>query len=269
MVFSAAPSGPPAKLQPCIYEGRVFHRRRATVNHEFSYDLFFAFLDVDRLEALCRESQVVKYNRLGLVCFDERDHFGDPRLPLRKRLELDARLQSVKLPEGPIYLLTHLRHLGYCFNPASIFYCYDASGQPVTHCVEVRNHFGERRTYWVGEGTAHPFDAHGVAHHPKSMHVSPYLPLHGHYAFSSTEPNERLRLNIDFHPEGEKAAVETGVHLARSPWTPAAIKQAVNKFPRMSFDIARWIYQEAALLSLKGVKFFMHPEGKLPRMPLP
>lgn len=269
MVLSAAPSGSADKLQACIYEGRVFHRRIAKKNHEFSYDLFFAFLDVDRLEALCRESQVVKYNRWGLVCFDERDHFGAPHLPLRKRLEEDARLQGVKLPSGPIYLLTHLRHMGYCFNPASIFYCYDASGQPVTHCVEVRNHFGERRMYWVGQGTEHPFDEHGFARHPKQMHVSPFLPMQGDYVFSSTKPRERLRLRIDFHPPGGPAAVETGVHLARSPWTPESIKRAVNKFPRMSFDIARWIYQEAALLSLKGVKFFLHPEGKLPRMPLP
>jgi uncharacterized protein len=269
MVSSAASSGQAAKFQPCIYEGRVFHRRRATVNHEFSYDLFFAFLDVDRLEALCRESQVVKYNRLGLVCFDERDHFGDPRLPLRKRLEVDARLQGVKLPDGPIYLLTHLRHFGYCFNPASIFYCYDASGQPVTHCVEVRNHFGERRTYWVGQGTAHPFDEQGIARHPKSMHVSPYLPMTGDYLFSSTEPDDRLRIRIDFQSSGQSAAVETGVFLNRSPWTKAAVQKAVDRFPRLSFDIALWIYQEAARLSLKGVRFFLHPDGKLPRMPLP
>jgi uncharacterized protein len=269
MVFSSAPSDTSTNLAACIYEGRVFHRRRSQVDHVFTYDLFFAFLDIDRVEALCRESGVVKYNRVGLVSFDERDHFGDPRLPLRKRLEDDARRQGVTLPKGPIYLLTHLRHLGYCFNPASFFYCYDASGKPVTHCVEVRNHYGERTMYWIGRGTPHPFDEQGVAHPPKTMHVSPYLPMQGEYAFSSTDPSDRLRIRIDFHPGKGPAAMETGVNLQRSPWTPAAIKRAVNRFPRMSFDIALWIYQEAALLGLKGVRFLFHPDGKLPRMPLP
>lgn len=260
---------PSGHVESCIYEGRVFHRRRAQSDHAFSYDLFFAFLDVDRLEALCRESGIVKYNRAGLISFDERDHLGDPRRPLRKRLEEDARRCGVTLPRGPIFVLTHLRHLGYCFNPASFFYCYDEHGQAVTHCVEVRNHFGERHAYWVGQGTASPFDEHGIARAPKMLHVSPFLSMNGEYAFSTSEPGEGLKLRIDYHPDQSGAEIETGVHLKRAPWTRSAIDKAVRRFPRLSFDIAMWIYREAAALTLKGVRVFWHPQGKLPRMPLP
>ena len=256
--------------QPCIYEGRVFHRRRTDANHSFGYELFFAFLDIDRLESLCRESGIVKYNRVGLVTYDERDHLGDPRKPLRKRLEEDAKRNGVELPRGPIYLLSHLRHFGYCFNPASFFYCYDESGRPVTHCVEVRNHFGERCTYWMGRGTPNPFDEQGIAHPPKTMHVSPDLSMDGEYAVSFGEPGERLPIRIDYHPQrNAPATLETGVALKRAPWTSAAIERAVKRFPKMSVDIAMWIYREAAALSLKGVRFLWHPEGKLPKVPLP
>ena len=32
------------------------------------------------------------------------------------------------LPDGQIYLLTHLRYAGYVFNPISLYYCYDRDG---------------------------------------------------------------------------------------------------------------------------------------------
>jgi uncharacterized protein len=255
--------------EPCIYEGRVFHKRRNGANHSFGYELFFAFVDIDRIESLCRESGVVKYNRLGLVTFDERDHLGDPRKPLRKRLEEDAACHGIELPRGPIFLLTHLRHMGYCFNPASFFYFYDESGRPVTTCIEVRNHFSERGTYWVGRGTPYPFDDQGIARPRKKMHVSPFLPTHGEYAVSTGEPGDCLRIRIDYHPQPGPATLETGVLLKRAPWTPTAIEKAVRRFPKMSIDVAMWIYQEAAALTMKGVRLFWHPEGKLPRVPLP
>ena len=258
-----------SKLESCIYEGRVFHRRRVPTEHAFSYELFFAFLDVDNLEALCQQSEIVKYNRAGLVSFDERDHLGDPRRPLRKRLEEDAQRSGVTLPRGPIFVLTHLRHVGYSFNPASFFYCYDEHGQPVTHCVEVRNHFGERSTYWFGHGTASPFDERGIARARKKLHVSPFLSMDGEYEVTLGDPGERLTMRIDYFSREGSAQVETGLTLQRAPWRRDVITRAVRRFPRLSVDIALWIYREAARLTLKGVRFFWHPEGKLPRVPLP
>jgi DUF1365 family protein len=269
MVSTSASASAHSGALSCIYEGRVFHRRRAGADHSFGYELFFAFLDIDRLEALCRESGIVKYNRVGLVSYDERDHLGDPRQPLRKRLEEDAARKGVILPRGPIFVLTHLRHVGYSFNPASFFYCYDESGRSVTHCVEVRNHFGERCTYWVGQGTPNPYDENAIARPPKIMHVSPYLPMHGGYAVSMSDPDERLRIQVDYHPDAGPASLETCVELKRAPWTTSAIKNSLTRFPKMSIDIAMWIYREAAALSLKGVRFLWHPDGKIPRVPLP
>lgn len=256
-------------LKPCIYEGAVVHHRSAEARHAFRYEVFFAFLDIDRIPELCAESGVVGYNRFGAVTFDERDHLGDPSRSLRERLTRDAHEHGVTLPEGPIFLLTHLRHLGYCFNPASFFFCCDASGRPTTYCIEVRNHFRERCTYWLGEGTLSPFDAEGVARPPKHMHVSPFLPVTGRYAVTMGAPSERLKIRVDYHkPDGERA-VGTALALERSPWSPASIQRAVAKRPQQSWQIAVQIYREAAALLLKGVTFFWHPEGKLPRLPLP
>ncbi len=64
-------------------------------------------------------------------------------------------------PAGPIRLLTHLRYFGYCFNPASFYYCYDASDIRVeTIVVEIHNTpWGEHHCYVLGDKqNEHPVD---------------------------------------------------------------------------------------------------------------
>jgi len=94
-------------------------------------------------------SRLLSYNRLNWATFDERDHFGDPHLSLRQRLELDAAARGVGLPDGPIFLLTHLRYFGYNFNPISVFYCYDARQRLQLILAEVNSTFGESHNYWL------------------------------------------------------------------------------------------------------------------------
>jgi hypothetical protein len=98
------------------------HQRFTPVAHGFTYPLFMALLDVDRLPELMRLSRLTGYNRWNWASFDDRDHLGDPTRPLRDRLALDATRHGINLPDGRIFLLIHLRYLGYSFNPVSFFY---------------------------------------------------------------------------------------------------------------------------------------------------
>ena len=136
-------------LKPGIYTGDLRHRRLGPRPHEFTYRVFLALLDIDRIPELMRVSPFASYNRWNWATFAERDHFGDPRLPLRERLARDAAANGLQLPDGPVFLLTHLRYLGYCFNPISFFYCYTASGELEMVLAEVANTFGERHNYWL------------------------------------------------------------------------------------------------------------------------
>jgi len=103
-------------VQPGIYIGKLRHHRFQPVEHAFSYPLFMVLLDVERIPELMKLSAFTAYNRFAWASFHERDHFGDPSLPLRERLRSDAASHGIALPDGPIYLLTHLRYLGYNFN---------------------------------------------------------------------------------------------------------------------------------------------------------
>ena len=61
-----------------LFIGTLRHRRFAPVAHAFTYPLFMALLDIDRLPELMRVSRVTGYNRFNWASFHDRDHLGDP-----------------------------------------------------------------------------------------------------------------------------------------------------------------------------------------------
>ena len=137
-----------------LFVGTLRHRRFTPVAHAFTYPLFMALLDIDRVPELMRVSAVTSYNRWNWASFDDRDHLGDPSRSLRERLDVDAARHGIDLPDGPIFLLTHLRYLGYCFNPVSFFYCFDRAEQLQVVLAEVSNTFGGTHNYWLRPDSA-------------------------------------------------------------------------------------------------------------------
>ena len=135
-----------------LFVGTLRHRRFTPVAHAFTYPLFMALLDVDRVPQLMSRSRLTSHNRWNWASFDDRDHLGDPSRPLRERLVVDAARHGIELAGGPIFLLTHLRYLGYGFNPVSFFYCFDRAGQLQVVLAEVSNAFGGSHNYWLRPG---------------------------------------------------------------------------------------------------------------------
>ena len=164
-----------------LFVGTLRHRRFTPVAHTFTYPLFMALLDIDRVSELMHVSAVTSHNRWNWASFDDRDHLGDPTRPLRERLVVDAARHGIEVPAGPIFLLTHLRYLGYCFNPVSFFYCFDHAGRPRVVVAEVSNTSGGTRNYWLQpDPAARPFRAAAA----KSLAVSPFMPVDLDYTFT-------------------------------------------------------------------------------------
>jgi DUF1365 family protein len=263
-VSARAPGPAPAAA---IYRGELRHRRLLPKAHEFTYPVFMAFLDIDRIEELCRVSPFLSHNRWNWASFDERDHVGDPRRPLRERLREDAARAGSALPDGPIYLLTNLRYLGYCFNPVSYFYCYDRNGQLDTVMAEVSNTFGEMHPYWLDRsmevrtstGRHYDFD--------KAFHVSPFMPMDCRYRFGFTDPGDSLLVQVKEWNEGE-LFFEASLRLARESWSAGALHRALARHPWMTLRVIAAIHWQALRLWAKGVPVFTHPK-KLARKVAP
>jgi uncharacterized protein len=245
-----------------LYVGRLRHARHAPRPHVFTYPVFQAFLDIDRLPEAMAVSPLTSYNRWNWASYHERDHFGDPSRPLRERVEAEAAAAGIELPGGPVYLLTNLRYLGYCFNPVSLFYCYDTGGRLDTLLAEVNNTYGETCNYWLTGRQAVPgAEGEGAARRyrtPKVFHVSPFMPLTQEYEWLLVPPGERLLAHIGVvEPAGRM--LDTTLDLRREPWSGAAIARTLLRYPWMTGKVIAAIHFEALRLRLKGIKYRPHP----------
>lgn len=235
--------------EPAIYTGTVRHRRFRPTAHEFSYRVFMAYLDIDRIPETMAAGLTTSYNRFNWASFYDRDHFGDPTLSLRERLTRDAAANGIALPDGQIFLLTNLRYLGYTFNPISLFYCFDRAGQVRAVLAEVNSTFGERHNYWL---TGLRQRSH------KEMHVSPFMGMQLEYEFSLSQPAASLAAHLECLDGGEGRFFDATLALERRPW--GALNGCLAKHPWMTAKVIAAIHWEALRLYLKGTPFYARPK---------
>jgi hypothetical protein len=212
-------------------------------------------LDIDRIPTLMGESHFTSHNRWNWASFDDRDHFGDPSLDLRKRLTADAAGQGIELPDGPIFLLTHLRYLGYCFNPISLFYCYSRQGALRLVAAEVSNTFGGSHNYWLREDGAKTGFRSSAA---KSLYVSPFMETDLDYTFALGPVADSLVAHMNVLKAGSRFFDAT-LTLARRPWTARDIRHALFNHPFMTGRVIAGIHWEALRLWWKGVPVVPRP----------
>lgn len=252
---------------PGLYAGRVRHRRFKPKAHAFEYPIFMAFLDIDRIPELMAVSDLAAHNAFAWASFHDRDHLGDPALPLRERLRRSAAESGVELPGGPIFLLTHLRYLGHCFNPVSYYYAYDREGRLARICADVSNTpWGERHAYWmdpargVETSKGRSFDV------DKAFHVSPFMPMACRYRWAFTDPGETLRVHIsEFEKSPENNLdffFDADLDLARHPWDAGHLRDVLLRFPFMTLQVIAAIHWEALRLWIKRVPVYTHPSKR-------
>jgi uncharacterized protein len=259
-------SSPASDSGSALYVGTVRHRRFSPVAHAFTYPLFMVLLDIDRIAESMRVSRVTSYNRWNWASFHDADHFGDPALPLRARLASEAARAGQDLPDGRILLLTHLRYLGYCFNPVSFFYCFDRSAALRLVVAEVHNTFGGAHNYWLkAEGRSlriasdRPFFYSSSS---KLLEVSPFMPSEMNYRFVLTRPGDRLTVHMDVTvPEaadpslprqGSGRTFDATLALDRRPWSSTEVHRALVRYPVMTAQVIAGIHWQAWRLWWKG-----------------
>jgi hypothetical protein len=252
---------------PALYVGRLRHRRFTPTPHAFTYRLFMAMLDVDAIDEAMRVSPFTSRNAFNWAAFDDRDHTGDPAQPLRARLQASALAAGIAFPDGPVHLLTHLRYLGYAFNPISFYYCYASSGSLEAVCAEVHNTFGGETLYWLPVGAA-TRTGHGLHFHvPKAMHVSPFMPMDVDYEFVLTPPDAALVAHMNTTHRGQPSSppyFDATLTLERRPWTAGALHGALLRHPWMTAKVVGAIHFEALRLWWKGLRVYDVPQDRGP-----
>jgi len=254
-------------VHSCLYEGWVRHRRYLPVENTFQYRLFLVYLDLAELDEVFHGRWLWSTRHLNVACLRRKDHLGDPRVPLDQAVRDLVQERLGRRPVGPIRLLTHLRYWGYCFNPASFFYCYDPEGRRVeTIVVEVTNTpWKERYCYVLGDAQNEGEGRWKRFRFPKVFHVSPFMQMEINYDWRLEEPGDALGVHmIDFDQATGEKHFDATLHLERRRMTGRSLARCLVVYPFMTLKVTTLIHWQALRLWRKGSAFYPHPRKRKP-----
>lgn len=232
----------------CLYEGTVRHRR-LNPPRVFRHRLALAYIDLDELPRLLGGRLVAPSP--GVVRFRRADYHGDPALPLAQAVRDLVELRTGRRPRGPIRMLAHLRSFGHCFNPISLYYCFDPAGEHVeTVVAEVTNTpWGERHAYVV---------PHGVGRFTKALHVSPFMGMDHTYTCRAEPPGSALSVRIENRRAGAPV-FEATLALRRRELSSRSLRRVTVRYPLATVRVLALIYLHALALRLRGTTVHPHP----------
>ncbi len=247
-----------------LYVGQVKHRRFAPVEHQFRYRLFMLYLDLDELPTLFDRFLLWSARGFNLAWFNRKKHLGEPDQDLKQSVIQLVQQRSGVTLDGPIRLLTHLSYFGYGFNPVSFYYCFDSFGERLQVIVaEVNN------TPW-NEQYCYVLDAASLSSQQprsdklfsyeleKAFHVSPFQPMHYHYRWFFSMPQEKLSVHMENY-DAQTKIFDATLYLRRQTINSASLARALLSYPLVTLKVTIAIYYQALRLWFKRTPFYDHP----------
>jgi DUF1365 family protein len=257
------------------------------------------YLDLDELSTIFAGRWFWSIEHANIATFFRRDHVGASDIPLKETIRNLVESETSSRPTGAIRLLTHLSYFGYCFNPLSIYFCFEFSGPNDTgeerlHSVvaEVTNTpWGERHCYVLrvdsedrkdraemsagrpflideGEMTSSLTRLSDVMEaksqkreftFTKAFHVSPFMGMDFEYRWQLTGPSENLVLHTENWRNGRQYFDATLV-MRRRRISTWSLARMLIRYPLMTIQVTANIHWQAFWLWWKKVPYVPHPK---------
>lgn len=235
--------------------GHTWHGRKGALKNAFRYSVDFVLIDPEAPDPALR---LFARNRRGLTSLHDSDHGGAP-----KQGRGVAWLHEVLAANGlaapaRVLLLAQPRVLGHVFNPVSFWLGLDDAGLLRVVVAEVNNTFGDRHSYLCHRDDHAPIGPEDTLHARKLLHVSPFQPVAGGYAFRFDMRPDRIGIRIDF--TGGKGGLLATLTGERAPLTDRAILSACLRRPFGSRRVLALIFWQALRLRWKGARYRRRPE---------
>jgi DUF1365 family protein len=219
------------------------------------------YLDLDELPTVTGKGGVISLRRYAPCSFVPSLDIGEAAAKLKPSIQRLVETQTGNAPQGPIRLLTQLRYFGYYFSPLNMYYCFDSAGQQLEAIVaQVSNTpWGQQHCYVLWDGNRVDREKHLQYCHPKTFHVSPFMPMDVDYHWSLTSPGQELDIHIRNTRQGE-AIFDARLSLQRRALTRNTLRIMTVRYPIMTAQIVAAIYWQALMLWWKKCPFYSHPE---------
>ena len=241
-------------MQSALYVGSVMHRRFRPRRHDLRHRVFWMLLDLDEIDAIDRALWLFSHRRFNAVSFRDADHGDGGGEPLRVQVERHLAAAGICPDGGAIRLLCMPRILGYGFNPLSIFYCYDRSGDLIALLYEVHNTFHERHTYLIKVDSLPDVRQRC----DKCFYVSPFMDMEMTYEFRVAPPADRVNLTIR-GLDAEGLLMVASLAGRRMALSDGALLRLSVSHPFLTLKAIGAIHWHALRLWLKGIALRKRP----------
>jgi DUF1365 family protein len=227
------------------------HHRLSPKKHQFHYNVFMFYIDLDELDFLSDKLKLFSRNRFNIFSFRDSDHLELSGKTTKENLLEYLRKNGLTINHPKIMLMTNLRTFGHVFNPVSFYFVSDGE-TPVASVAEVGNTFGEIKPFLLGTDSFS--EGSYQLRTTKYFYVSPFTDMDDDFSFHLTVPSEKLSAKIDTWKKGERYFISslTG---EKKPLTDGRLFLYSMKFPFITVKIIAAIHFQALILWMKKLPY--------------
>ena len=243
-----------------VFKGQVRHRRFQPKYHEFSYKLFMFCFNIGLISSSFKNIKQISIEKFNLFSYRRKNYLSHPEIPLDQYARQLVMNKFHTYPQGKIYLITNLSCLGYCFNPVSLYFIFDANNQNLDYLIlDVTNTpWGEKHSYVLKSIKKLPNNIYNYKF-KKKFHVSPFMEMNCEYILKLKLDKHDIIVHMENHINDSKNFDATLTLKAENKQ-----KNYFNKTLKynylMTYKVAVSIYWQALKLWFKGVPVYTHPK---------
>lgn len=275
-------------LKQGFFVGSIRHRRYRPRPHEFTYEMYWSLLDLDKLEETFAQSKLWSLEKWNLISFRNKDFHQSSDIQEANALEtniLETSIPEINTSEknktsinkqailetirqrtgesfsGQVFMLSHLRYLGFNFNSVCFYFCIEKGNLKYIVSEITNTPWGERHSYLHDcnqgqkQGSVYQFEF------DKEFHVSPFLTMDMHYQWLFKVEQDGLRIHMVVNQKGSGQKFFDATFTADFiPLTQSSMRKLVLTRPLQPLKMVVAIYWQAFKLWLKKIPFVAHPK---------